>query len=147
MSHRRRGLGSAAGRVLAAALALSAGGAIVVGPAAAETLLDAVTLAYQTNPTLLAQRATQRATDEEYDQAMAGYRPTIGVTATDTQINGLDTQRRRRIIEPEHLVGRSRRNRRSTAAAASPPPSTPHRPTSCKGANSCAPPKPRSSAR
>ncbi len=90
MSHRRRGLSSAAARVLSAALVVSAGACFVVGPAAAESLLDAVTLAYQTNPTLLAQRATQRATDEEYDQAMAGYRPTIGVSATDSEISGFD---------------------------------------------------------
>ncbi|HWE48008.1 MAG TPA: TolC family outer membrane protein [Caulobacteraceae bacterium] len=87
MSLRRRGLSSAAACALSVALAVTAGAA----PAVAETLLDAVTLAYQTNPTLLAQRATQRATDEEYVQAMAGFRPTIGIIASDSQINGLDT--------------------------------------------------------
>jgi outer membrane protein len=44
---------------------------------AAETLADAAALAYQTNPTLQAQRAQLRATDEEYVQAEAGLRPTV----------------------------------------------------------------------
>ncbi|MGC1305508.1 MAG: TolC family outer membrane protein, partial [Caulobacteraceae bacterium] len=42
----------------------------------AETLADAVALAYQSNPTLQAQRAQLRATDETYVQARAGWRPT-----------------------------------------------------------------------
>ena len=50
----------------------------------AETLGDAVTLAYETNPTLQAQRASQRATDEEYPQAKAGLRPTAAIAATVT---------------------------------------------------------------
>jgi len=70
------------------------------GPAWAETLKDALALAYQTNPTLLAQRANQRALDESIVQARAGLRPqldvtlganysrsdsaTLGVTETDT---------------------------------------------------------------
>ena len=47
----------------------------------AETLQDALADTYRTNPTLLGQRATQRATDETYVQARAGWRPTISVTA------------------------------------------------------------------
>ncbi len=50
------------------------------GPAGGETLADAIALAYQTNPTLLAQRASQQALDETYVQARAGWRPTIGLT-------------------------------------------------------------------
>lgn len=51
------------------------------GPyAAAESLGDAIALAYQTNPTLQAQRAQLRATDEEWVQAEAGLRPTVSVT-------------------------------------------------------------------
>ena len=42
-----------------------------------QTLADALTLAYQTNPTLLSQRATLRALDETYVQARAGYRPQV----------------------------------------------------------------------
>ena len=61
--------------VVAAAVA---GGA---GAAHAETLADALRLAYQTNPTLQAQRAQSRYTDETYVQARAGYRPQINGTA------------------------------------------------------------------
>jgi outer membrane protein TolC len=43
----------------------------------AETLGDAIALAYQTNPTLQAERAQLRATDEEYVQAEAGLRPQV----------------------------------------------------------------------
>jgi outer membrane protein len=53
-------------------------------PAGAETLSDAINLAYETNPTLQAQRASQRATDEEYPQAKSGLRPTAEVTASVT---------------------------------------------------------------
>ena len=60
----------AAAAVVAAALAST-------GPARADNLLDALTLAYQTNPTLQQQRAQLRSTDETYVQARAGYRPTV----------------------------------------------------------------------
>jgi len=46
----------------------------------AETLADAIALAYQSNPTLQAQRAQQRELDETYVQARAGWRPTASVT-------------------------------------------------------------------
>jgi outer membrane protein len=45
----------------------------------AETLLDAIDLAYRTNPTLQQQRATQRALDETYVQARAALRPQLSV--------------------------------------------------------------------
>ena len=48
--------------------------------ARAETLADAIALAYQTNPQLLSQRATQQALDESYVQARAGWGPTIGLS-------------------------------------------------------------------
>jgi outer membrane protein len=51
------------------------------GPSWAETLQEAIALAYRTNPTLLAQRANQRALDESIVQARAGLRPTIDVGA------------------------------------------------------------------
>jgi outer membrane protein len=44
--------------------------------AGAETLADAIALAYQSNPTLQGARAQLRALDETYVQAHAGYRPT-----------------------------------------------------------------------
>lgn len=50
------------------------------GPAWADTLQQAIALAYQTNPTLLAQRASQRALDESIVQARSGLRPTVDVT-------------------------------------------------------------------
>jgi outer membrane protein len=65
---------------LAACLAAPAVLAVAAG-AAAETLTDAVALAYETNPTLQAARAQLRATDEEYVQAEAGLRPTVNLNA------------------------------------------------------------------
>jgi outer membrane protein len=51
---------------------------LLAAPAAkAETLADAIALAYQSNPTLQAARAQLRALDESYVQARAGYRPTL----------------------------------------------------------------------
>ena len=49
--------------------------------ASAETLTDALALAYQTNPTLQAQRANQRVTDEGVVQAKTGFRPTLSGSA------------------------------------------------------------------
>ena len=68
-------------RGLAAALTASCLGLSLASGAEAETLQDALADAYRTNPTLLGQRATQRATDETAVQARAGWRPTISVTA------------------------------------------------------------------
>ncbi len=65
--------------VLAAAFAAGGAGA---GAAYAESLADAITLAYQTNPTLQAQRANLRATDETYVQARSGYRPSANIQAS-----------------------------------------------------------------
>ena len=48
-------------------------------PAFAESLSDALAMAYATNPTLEAQRAALRATDEEIAKALSGWRPTPGV--------------------------------------------------------------------
>ncbi len=72
----RRALWS--GAALAVVLSLSAGGV------SAESLSDAIALAYETNPTLQAQRADQRALDETYVQARTALRPTadLGISAT-----------------------------------------------------------------
>jgi outer membrane protein len=52
----------------------------LIAPAArGETLADAITLAYQSNPTLQSARAQLRALDETYVQAHAGYRPTAEI--------------------------------------------------------------------
>ncbi|WP_134496818.1 TolC family outer membrane protein [Microvirga pakistanensis] len=52
-----------------------------VGGASAETLESALAKAYGNNPSLNAQRAGVRATDENVAQAKSGYRPTITGTA------------------------------------------------------------------
>jgi outer membrane protein len=50
--------------------------------AAADTLEWALVQAYQNNPSLNAQRAALRATDENVPQALSGYRPKLNVTAS-----------------------------------------------------------------
>ncbi|MET0293929.1 MAG: TolC family protein, partial [Phenylobacterium sp.] len=57
---------------------------VFAGPAAAETLADAIALAYESNPTLQAQRAAQRALDENWVQARTGWRPTINASSSAT---------------------------------------------------------------
>lgn len=69
------------GRPLAAIFLAGAASAVLVTPAAAQTLADAIAMAYQSNPTLQAQRATQKALDETYVQSRAGWRPTLNVTS------------------------------------------------------------------
>ena len=75
----------------AAILALAA-------PAAAQSLEEAMVLAYTNNPTLLAARAELRAVDEQIAQALGGYRPTIsgsgsyGYERSETNITPWDSQ-------------------------------------------------------
>jgi outer membrane protein len=64
------------------AATFSAGVAALAGAAQAETLADALALAYQNNPTLQAQRATQRALDETYVQARSSWRPTLSLSGS-----------------------------------------------------------------
>jgi outer membrane protein len=71
-----------------ALVALAAAG----GAARAETLADALTLAYQTNPTLQTERAQLRAIDETYVQARAAYRPQASVSAEADYVNGPGTR-------------------------------------------------------
>ena len=68
------------GRLLAATVCTAVIGGMAA-PASAETLADAIALAYANNPTLQAQRATQRALDENYVQARSGWRPTLSLGA------------------------------------------------------------------
>jgi len=106
-------------------------------PAArAENLPEALAKAYQTNPQLNAERARQRATDENVPQALAGYRPQIvaslsaglqsvrdllpnnviqtgnlkpwqiGVTVTQTSFNGFKTANSVRVAELQVQSGR-----------------------------------------
>jgi outer membrane protein len=69
------------GRLLAATVCAAAVGGLAL-PASAETLADAIALAYQNNPTLQAQRSAQRALDENYVQARSGWRPTLSASAS-----------------------------------------------------------------
>jgi outer membrane protein len=56
---------------------------MAAGGAHSETLNDAIALAYQTNPLLLAARAQQRARDESYIQAKAALGPSAEVSAQE----------------------------------------------------------------
>ncbi len=55
--------------------------AVACRGAAADTLEWALVQAYQNNPSLNAQRAALRATDENVPQALSGYRPKLSITA------------------------------------------------------------------
>jgi outer membrane protein len=60
-------------RILLASATLVMGAA----PVSAETLIEAMVSAYTNNPTLQAERARQRGTDEQVPQALSGWRPTV----------------------------------------------------------------------
>ena len=60
-------------------------GGLCASAAHAEGLVDALALAYKTNPTLLNQRAQLRITDETYVQARAGFRPQVNVQIDATR--------------------------------------------------------------
>ncbi|WP_139481938.1 TolC family outer membrane protein [Bradyrhizobium ivorense] len=110
---------------------------LLAAPAArAESLPEALAKAYQTNPQLNAERARQRATDENVPQALAAYRPQIvaglsvglqavrdqlpgnviqtatlkpwqiGVTVTQTLFNGFKTANSVRVAELQVRSGR-----------------------------------------
>jgi outer membrane protein len=69
--------------------------AAISGPAWAETLAEAVALAYQTNPALRGQRAQLRGLDEGILQARAGYAPRVSLGVNARVEDSLDgaTQR------------------------------------------------------
>ncbi|MGA8395561.1 MAG: TolC family protein, partial [Pseudolabrys sp.] len=69
-------------RRLAVGTIACAGGGFIFLPALADTLDGALVLAYQNNPTLNAQRASARATDEGVPQALSGYRPRVSVNGS-----------------------------------------------------------------
>jgi outer membrane protein len=71
---------SFAGWTTAAALAF-AGGSALSTAASAETLIDALSAAYQYSPTIDSARAQQRAIDEQIAIANSGYRPDINALA------------------------------------------------------------------
>ncbi|MGQ4272622.1 TolC family outer membrane protein [Terrihabitans sp. B22-R8] len=64
-------------RLVRLMLAQTALAALLVSGASAETLTEALSQAYVANPTLNAQRAATRATDESVPQALSGYRPQV----------------------------------------------------------------------
>jgi outer membrane protein len=66
-------------------VALAISSAMFAVPAASETLREAMLSAYRRNPTLQAERARQRATDELVAQAKSGWRPTINGSETVSQ--------------------------------------------------------------
>jgi TolC family type I secretion outer membrane protein len=61
---------------------IGVGTVLLVGPASAVTLHEALALAYQGNPTLGAQRAFVRSVDENVPQALSGWRPTISLSGS-----------------------------------------------------------------
>ena len=63
-------------------MAVAAFFAVMARGASADTLIWALTQAYQNNPQLNAQRAAVRAADENVPQALSGYRPRISLTAS-----------------------------------------------------------------
>ena len=73
------------GHVVAAVFTAGVASA-AAAPALAETLADAIALAYETNPTLQAQRSTQRALDENYVQARSGWRPQLSLQGVATYL-------------------------------------------------------------
>ena len=82
----RQDLISPAGKVWLSGVSVAALIAVSVtalsSPANAETLNEALTAAYQTNPKLDAERAKLRATDEEVSRAESGFRPTLNGSAS-----------------------------------------------------------------
>jgi TolC family type I secretion outer membrane protein len=67
--------------LVAALVLLAVAGAPIMGagPTMAESLAEALAAAYEGNPTLRAERARQRQTDEQVPQALSGWRPTVNV--------------------------------------------------------------------
>jgi outer membrane protein len=53
---------------------------VSVAPASAQTLTEALSYSYNSNPQLLAQRALLRQTDENVPQALSNWRPTVTFT-------------------------------------------------------------------
>ena len=105
---RRGGLLAA---VYSAGLALA-----IAAPASAETLAEAIALAYDSNPTLQAQRATQRALDENWVQARSGYRPQASAQGrvgysevrrpggVDRNLNGIRDPEGRNLVESNSAI-------------------------------------------
>ena len=60
--------------------------AVGTGQVSAETLIEAMVSAYSSNPTLQAERARQRSTDELVPQALSGWRPTVNAEGSIAKV-------------------------------------------------------------
>ena len=72
---------------LATALLAPAVLSLGVSRASAQTLSDAMAVAYASNPSLLAARANLRSVDENVPQALAGWRPSVSVSVSGGPID------------------------------------------------------------
>ncbi|MEH2496713.1 outer membrane protein [Bradyrhizobium sp. AZCC 1678] len=137
MAKRAARAGHVERRLLRSGICLAAACFAFAAPAAhGENLPEALAKAYQTNPTLNAERARQRATDENVPQALSAYRPqiiaglsaglqsvrnllpdntiqsanlkpwTVGITVTQTLFNGFKTANSVRVAELQVQSGR-----------------------------------------
>jgi outer membrane protein len=86
-------------RVIAFAIAAAYGAAVSV-PAFADTLPGALAQAYVNNPTINAQRASLRATDEGVPIALSGYRPTVKGTIVEGANDQYQTTRTQPVGAP-----------------------------------------------
>ncbi len=80
-------------------------GLMVAVPAGARTLQEALAITYATNPALQAQRAALRATDENVPAALAGWRPTVSISAQAGYADGVTIARNNGV----DAVGRANR--------------------------------------
>lgn len=83
-----------ASRFALAALLTAPVAVVQVAPASAQTLQEALALAYSNNPALQAARAQLRAADENVPQALAGWRPTVQLTGSLGAVETETTARR-----------------------------------------------------
>ena len=138
MAWRAAKVGDVGRHVLRSGICLTVASCVAFAAPAAhgEGLPEALAKAYRTNPQLNAERARQRATDENVPQALSGYRPqivaslsaglqavrdllpgntiqsatlkpwTVGVTVTQTLFNGFKTANSVRVAELQVQSGR-----------------------------------------
>ena len=106
MARRAARIGHVERRLLRSGICLAAACFAFAAPAAhGENLSEALAKAYQTNPQLNAERARQRATDENVSQALSGYRPQIvaNLSAGLQAVRDLLAQQHHPVREPETL--------------------------------------------
>ncbi len=90
-------------------IGLLAGAALLAAPVQADDLREALAQAYQTNPTLQAARANQRATDEEVPIQQASAAPNISATGNHIEFlknspNSFTSPERRTQVGPDLQV-------------------------------------------